>query len=94
VPELGGRYLRVVTFAPRPSRSPAIPRHSRAASPEAKRDSWQVTNAVCRYEVNPTIWTRHVSDRAIVIGWAGYDVKVRFLPPGGGAIYGKHPWVQ
>jgi S-adenosylmethionine synthetase len=54
---------------------------ARAVDPVAKRDPWQVTNAVCRYEVDPTIWTRHVNDQAIVIGWAGYDDKVQYLPP-------------
>ena len=31
--------------------------------------------------MDPTIWTRHVNDQAIVIGWAGYDDKVQYLPP-------------
>ena len=53
----------------------------RAVDPDARRDPWQVTNAVCRYEVDPTRWTRHVNDQAIVIGWAGYDDKVQYLPP-------------
>ena len=48
---------------------------------DARRDPWRVTNSVCRYEVDPTIWTRHVNDQAIVIGWAGYDDKVQYLPP-------------
>ena len=54
---------------------------AQAVNPEARRDPWRVTNAVCRYEVDPTIWTRHVNDQAIVIGWAGYDDKVQYLPP-------------
>ena len=40
-----------------------------------------MTNAVCRYDVDPRQWSRHVNDQAIVIGWAGYDAKVRYLPP-------------
>ena len=36
---------------------------------------------MCRYDVDPTRWTRHVNDQAIVIGWAGYDAKVQYLPP-------------
>ena len=36
---------------------------------------------MCRYDVEPTRWSRHVNDQAIVIGWAGYDAKVRWLPP-------------
>ena len=54
---------------------------ARAVNPDAKRDPWRVTNAVCRYDVDPTRWTRHVNDQAIVIGWAGYDDKVQYLPP-------------
>ena len=54
---------------------------ARAVDAGVKRDAWQVTNAVCRYEVDPTTWTRHVNDQAIVIGWAGYDDKVQYLPP-------------
>jgi S-adenosylmethionine synthetase len=54
---------------------------ARAVNPDIRREPWQVTNAVCRYGVDPTIWTRHVNDQAIVIGWAGYDAKVRYLPP-------------
>lgn len=30
---------------------------------------------------DPREWTRHVNDQAVVIGWAGYDAKTRFLPP-------------
>ena len=54
---------------------------ARAANPDAKRGPWRVTNAVCRYDVDPMRWTRHVNDQAIVIGWAGYDDKVQYLPP-------------
>jgi S-adenosylmethionine synthetase len=54
---------------------------ARAVDPERPRDAWVVTNAVCRYDVDPTEWTRHVNDQAIVIGWAGYDAKVDHLPP-------------
>jgi S-adenosylmethionine synthetase len=54
---------------------------ARAVNPDAKRDPWRVTNAVCRYDVDPTRWTRHVNDQAIVIGWAGFDAKVQYLPP-------------
>ena len=54
---------------------------ARAVNPDAPRQEWQVTNAVCRYEVDPTRWSRHVNDQAIVVGWAGYDAKVNYLPP-------------
>ena len=54
---------------------------ARAVNPSAVRDPWHVTNCVCRHEVDPTIWTRHVNDQAIVVGWAGYDAQVQYLPP-------------
>jgi S-adenosylmethionine synthetase len=54
---------------------------ARAVNPDAPVKRWQVTNAVCRYDVDPTRWSRHVNDQAIVVGWAGYDDKVRYLPP-------------
>jgi len=54
---------------------------ARAVNPDAKREPWQVTNTVCRCDEDPTRWTRHVNDQAIVIGWAGYDAKVQYLPP-------------
>ena len=52
-----------------------------AVDPHARLTPWRVTNAVCRYEADPTQWSRHVNDQAIVIGWAGYDAKVQFRPP-------------
>jgi S-adenosylmethionine synthetase len=42
---------------------------------------YQLSDTICRIEGDPTEWTRHVNDQAIVIGWAGYDGKVRHLPP-------------
>jgi S-adenosylmethionine synthetase len=30
---------------------------------------------------DPIPWTHHVNDQAVVIGWAGYDSKTRYLPP-------------
>jgi S-adenosylmethionine synthetase len=30
---------------------------------------------------DPIPWTHHVNDQAVVIGWAGYDAKTRYLPP-------------
>lgn len=54
---------------------------ARGVRPDAPRQEWRVTNAVCRYEVDPTRWSRHVNDQAIVVGWAGYDAKVNYLPP-------------
>jgi S-adenosylmethionine synthetase len=54
---------------------------ARAVSPSTVARRWRVTNAVCRYDVDPLRWSRHVNDQAIVVGWAGYDAKVRHLPP-------------
>ena len=54
---------------------------ARAVNPEVRAAPWQVTNAVCRYDVDPRVWSHHVNDQAIVIGWAGYDAKVCYLPP-------------
>jgi S-adenosylmethionine synthetase len=36
---------------------------------------------VCQEVRDPREWTDHVNDQCIAIGWAGYDEKVRFLPP-------------
>jgi len=42
---------------------------------------YRVTDAVCRSVGDPTAWTAKVNDQSVVIGWAGYDAKVRYLPP-------------
>ena len=42
---------------------------------------YQVTDTVCRVERDPDHWTGKVNDQAVVIGWAGYDKKTRYLPP-------------
>jgi len=42
---------------------------------------YRVTDAVCRREGDPEVWTRKVNDQSVVIGWAGYDARVRYLPP-------------
>ena len=42
---------------------------------------YQVTSTLCVEVGDPARYTRHVNDQAIVIGWAGYDVRTRFLPP-------------
>jgi S-adenosylmethionine synthetase len=39
------------------------------------------TTTVCQFRVDPRTWTDHVNDQCIVIGWAGYDAKVAWLPP-------------
>jgi S-adenosylmethionine synthetase len=42
---------------------------------------YEVTDAVCRTVGDPTPWSRYVNDQAVVVGWAGYDGRTRFLPP-------------
>ena len=42
---------------------------------------YKVTSTVCERIGDPTQWSRHVNDQSVVIGWAGYDAKVRYLPP-------------
>jgi S-adenosylmethionine synthetase len=44
-------------------------------------DRYQVHDHVCQFRVDPRTWTDHVNDQCIVIGWAGYDAKVAWLPP-------------
>ena len=42
---------------------------------------YKATSTVCERIGDPTQWSRHVNDQSVVIGWAGYDAKVRYLPP-------------
>ena len=42
---------------------------------------YHVHDHVCRILRDPREWTEHVNDQAVVIGWAGYDEEVAFLPP-------------
>lgn len=42
---------------------------------------YKLHDAVCRIRRDPREWTHHVNDQSIVVGWAGYDEKVRYLPP-------------
>ena len=44
-------------------------------------DRYQVHDTVCQRREDPRTWTDHVNDQCIVIGWAGYDAKVGWLPP-------------
>jgi S-adenosylmethionine synthetase len=44
-------------------------------------DRYQVHDHVCQHRTDPRTWTDHVNDQCIAIGWAGYDVKVGWLPP-------------
>ncbi|HIG30402.1 MAG TPA: hypothetical protein EYQ50_22420 [Verrucomicrobiales bacterium] len=42
---------------------------------------YRLNDHVCRIQKDPLEWTRNVNDQDIVIGWAGYDEKTRFLSP-------------
>jgi S-adenosylmethionine synthetase len=44
-------------------------------------ERYQVHDTVCQHRVDPRTWTDHVNDQSIVIGWAGYDARVAWLPP-------------
>jgi S-adenosylmethionine synthetase len=51
------------------------------------RDNWidaaryRIHSALCIETRDPTLWSSHVNDQSIVVGWAGYDAKVAYLPP-------------
>ena len=42
---------------------------------------YQITSTVCLETSDPRPWSHHVNDQCIVIGWAGYDAKLAWLPP-------------
>ncbi len=42
---------------------------------------YEVTSTVCLEVGDPRRWSEAVNDQAVVIGWAGYDARTRFLPP-------------
>ncbi|MDA0339633.1 MAG: methionine adenosyltransferase domain-containing protein, partial [Proteobacteria bacterium] len=42
---------------------------------------YQITSTLCILTGDPKRWSEHVNDQSIVIGWAGYDAKVAYLPP-------------
>ena len=42
---------------------------------------YHVIDTVCKLDGDPTQWSHHVNDQSIVIGWAGYDDKTRWMPP-------------
>ena len=42
---------------------------------------YKIHSTLCREERDPDAWTRYVNDQSIVIGWAGYDAKVGYMPP-------------
>ena len=38
-------------------------------------------DAVCQSREDPRMWTDHVNDQCVAVGWAGYDARVGWLPP-------------
>lgn len=42
---------------------------------------YTVHSAVCQVVDDPARFTAKVNDQSVVIGWAGYDAKTRYLPP-------------
>ena len=44
-------------------------------------DRYQVRSTVCLQVGDPRIWTEHVNDQCLIVGWAGYDQRTRYLSP-------------
>lgn len=44
-------------------------------------DRYEVRDTVCQRREDPRTWTDRVNDQCVVIGWAGYDARVAWLPP-------------
>lgn len=42
---------------------------------------YKVNSEICLMKGNPDYWGKFVNDQSIVVGWAGYDEKTRYLPP-------------
>ena len=42
---------------------------------------YRVNRTVCQQAGDPTRWSARVNDQSIVLGWAGYDPRTRYLPP-------------
>jgi len=42
---------------------------------------YRVTSTVCQDVGDPRRWSEAVNDQAVVIGWAGYDSRTRYLAP-------------
>lgn len=42
---------------------------------------YRVTDTVCRLVDDPRQWSDKVNDQSVVIGWAGYDERIGYLPP-------------
>lgn len=42
---------------------------------------YKILDHICRFTESPLKWTNFVNDQSVIIGYAGYDAKTRFLPP-------------
>ncbi len=42
---------------------------------------YRIHSTLCIETRDPIPWSHHVNDQSIVVGWAGYDAKVAYLPP-------------
>lgn len=42
---------------------------------------YRIHSTLCIETRDPIPWSHHVNDQSIVVGWAGYDAKVGYLPP-------------
>lgn len=44
-------------------------------------ERYRILDHVCRLKEDPRSWNNYSNDQSIIIGYAGYDAKTRFLPP-------------
>lgn len=44
-------------------------------------ERYKILNEICFVQDDPASYTAVIHDQSIVIGWAGYDERTRFLPP-------------
>jgi S-adenosylmethionine synthetase len=44
-------------------------------------ERYQILDHVCRLKEDPRSWNHYSNDQSIIIGYAGYDARTRFLPP-------------
>ena len=44
-------------------------------------ERYRVLNEICFVQGDPSHYTEVIHDQSIIIGWAGYDERTRFLPP-------------
>ncbi|MFQ3677224.1 MAG: methionine adenosyltransferase domain-containing protein [Fimbriimonadaceae bacterium] len=42
---------------------------------------WNIRSTVSQEVRDPRTWTEHTNDQCIVVAYAGYDAKTRYLPP-------------